>query len=360
MSNILIIYGGKSCEHDISVITGCLARGYFSGKLYSAYLSEENVCYLVPNNFSPTRHLHFKGRKQIVFMFGRKQLAIVRGRHLKYVNIDVVVNCCHGRCGEDGAIASLCELCGVPIVGSDVISSALSMDKVFSKHVLSAFQIPVLPGIVVRSEHTSEDLKKVEQLGFPIIVKPATLGSSIGISVCKDVVELQCGLEKAFVYDDRVLCEKALTNFYELNCSAMRVDGVVRTSNIDSPFSSGEILSFYDKYQRGEKFGHSRREVSDKNRKQVIALTERIYNDFSLAGVVRVDFLVDCVTDKIYVNEINSIPGSLAYGLWQNTYSLREFGRVLIEQAEDAFARRNKLKTKFESSVLDGVNMSKK
>ncbi len=360
MSNILIIYGGKSCEHDISVITGCLARGYFGGTLYGAYLSENNMCYLVPNNFSPIRHRHFSGRKQIVFMFGRKQIAIVRGRRLRPVDIDIVVNCCHGRCGEDGAIASLCELSGIPLVGSDVISSAVSMDKVFTKHVLSALKIPVLPGYLVCRDHTTEDLKKIEQLGFPVIVKPATLGSSIGISVCNDLSELERDLENAFVYDERVLCERALSNFHELNCSAMRVGDVVRTSEVERPVASGEILSFYDKYQRGEKFQIENNEISDKDRKKVAALTEKIYKDFALSGVVRVDFLVDGVTGKIYVNEINSIPGSLAYGLWQSIYSPGDFGHVLIEQAKCDFERRSSLTTGFESSVLDGGKLSKK
>ncbi len=359
MSNLLVIYGGKSCEHDISVITGCLARGYFDGKIISAYLDEDNKCYLVPNNFTPKRHVNLHVKKQIVFLFGQKQIGIVQGKRLQRLDIDVVVNCCHGRCGEDGAIAALCELCGWPLVGSSVISSAVSMDKIFTKNALCALKLPVLRGIPLFVEYTPSDLNKISKLGFPVIVKPATLGSSIGISVCHTVEELKQGLDLAFRYDTRVLCEKALTNFYELNCSAMRVDGKIQTSVVESPVSSGEMLSFYDKYQRGEKFLTQNRDVSQKVYDKVVELTEIIYKTFSLQGVVRVDYLVDAEADKVYVNEINSIPGSLAYGLWQKHYSPKQFGDVLIAQAIKDFEHGEELTTHFDSGVLNG-NFSKK
>lgn len=360
MKNILVVYGGKSCEHDISVITGCLSKGYFDGNLYSAYFDNKNVCYLVPNNVTPARHLNFKGRKQVVFLFGRKQIGVLRGKRMQHLDIDVVVNCCHGRCGEDGAIAALCELCGLPIVGSDIIASAVTMDKIYTKNVLSAMKIPVLQGVALHDNCAHNELDKIEKLGFPIVVKPATLGSSIGISVCHNREELIEGVKLAFSYDERVLCEKALTEFYELNCSAMRVEDAVRVSAVESPVSGGEILSFYDKYQRGEKFAVSRRVVDEKIRKKVMSLTEKIYSELSLRGVVRVDYLVDVQSEKVYVNEINSIPGSLAYGLWQGMYSPKQFGNVLLSQALCDFERREKLTTSFDSNVLSGCAFSKK
>lgn len=325
------------------------------------YLSDKNICYLVPNDLSPKGHLSFTGRKQIVFFCGRKQIGVMRGKRLtRVIDIDVVVDCCHGRCGEDGMVAALAELCGVPVVGSDIISSAVTMDKIFTKNSLSALKLPTLRYVSVNRDFDADTLDRIEKLGFPVIVKPATLGSSIGISLCRTREELAEGLRTAFQYDERVLCEKALTNFYELNCSVMRVEGAVRTSVVESPISTGEILSFFDKYQRGEKFQSQSRVIPEKVEKKVVALTRRIFEDFSLRGVVRIDFLVDSATEKVYVNEINSIPGSLAYGLWQNIYSPQQFGSVLLKQAQADFMHRDKLVTSFESNVLKNSAVSKK
>lgn len=319
------------------------------------------MCYLVPNDLSPKNHLRFNGRKQVVFLGGRKQIGVMRGKRLmRVIDIDVVVNCCHGRCGEDGLVAALAEFCRVPLVGSDIISSAVTMDKIFTKNSLAALKLPTLRYVSVNCDFDVDTLDRIEKLGFPVIVKPSTLGSSIGISLCRTREELAEGLRTAFQYDERVLCEKALTNFYELNCSAMRVDGAVQTSVVESPISTGEILSFFDKYQRCEKFQSQSRSIPEKVEKKVVALTRKIFEDFSLRGVVRIDFLVDSATEKVYVNEINSIPGSLAYGLWQNTYSPQQFGSVLLKQAQTDFLHRDKLVSSFESSVLKNSTVNKK
>lgn len=359
--NILIVYGGKSCEHDISVITACLAKGYFKGNILSAYLDQDNVCYLVPNGFTPKQHKTVKLKKQIVFLLGKKQIGVVSGRRMcKTVKIDVAVNCCHGRCGEDGAVAALCELCNIPVVGSGVISSGITMDKIFTKRVLSSLKIPNVSGIGLNGGFTEKDLAEMEKWGYPIIVKPATLGSSIGISLCHNKTELKEGLEEAFGYDNRVLCEKALTNFYELNCSAMRTEQGVEISAVERPVTSHDILTFHDKYMRGEKFETVSEPVDEKTAKKVKSLTEKIYREFALEGVVRVDFLVEKETGKVYVNEINSIPGSLAYGLWQDRYSPQQFGAVLTAQAVADCEQRNERKHIFNSGVLDCKGIGKK
>ncbi len=355
--NTLVVYGGKSCEHDISIITACLAKGYFGGKVISAYLDGNNVCYLVPNSLTPGRHVGFKFKKQIAFLCGRKQIAVFRGKRMRIFDIDLVVNCCHGMCGEDGTVAALCALCNLPVVGSDVISSGVAMDKIFSKYAFSAIKIPSLPYVGLTKNQPSAVLEK---LNFPIIVKPATLGSSIGISLCNNAEELQKGLDLAFSYDKRVLCEKALTNFYEVNCSAMRVSDETITSAVERPVSTGDILSFSDKYLRGGKWAPQKQAVPEKVAAKVRQLTEKIYNNLSLSGVVRVDFLVDNETGKIFANEINSIPGSLAYGLWQNNYTPLEFGKVLSQQALMDFDAQNKLVRRFDSGVLTQSGISKK
>ncbi len=355
--NTLVVYGGKSCEHDISIITACLAKGYFAGKVISAYLDGNNVCYLVPNSLTPGRHVDVRFKKQIAFLCGRKQIAVFRGKHMRICDVDLVVNCCHGKCGEDGTVAALAAICNLPMVGSDVISSGVAMDKIFSKYAFAAIKIPSLPYVGLTKNQPSVVLQKLD---FPVIVKPATLGSSIGISLCNNAAELQKGLDLAFSHDKRVLCEKALTNFYEVNCSAMRVSGKTTTSAVERPVSTGEILSFSDKYLRGGKWEPQKQAVPEKVAAKARRLTEKIYENFSLNGVVRVDFLVDNETGKIFANEINAIPGSLAYGLWQNVYTPKQFGMVLSQQAMNDFDAQNKLVHRFDSGVLTQHAISKK
>lgn len=356
--NILLIYGGKSCEHDISIITACLAKGYFDGNIYSAYISEQNLCYLVPNDISPASHKKSVFRTQLAFLFGRKQVAEVRNNKIKKIlNIDVVVNCCHGRCGEDGVIAGLCSLANLPLVGSSLIASAVTMNKSVTKCVLRSFGFPVVEGVALTKPDEAA-VSEAEKLGYPLIVKPSTLGSSIGVSVCRDRNELEESLKVAFCYDSSVLCEKALENFVELNCAAMRSPcGKIETSRVEMPMSSHDILTFHDKYQRGEKFSHPQF-AEDALALRIKKLTRDIYEKLQLGGVVRVDYLLS--NDVLYVNELNSVPGSLSYGLWQGSYSPKQFGNILLRQAILDFEASEKKIYSFSSGVLDSNGGVKK
>jgi len=361
MMNILLVYGGKSCEHDISVITACLAKGYFEGNVISAYLSPENVCYLVPNNLTPAEHKNIVGKEQIAFLFGRKQVAVLHKNKVKKVlDVDVVVNCCHGHSGEDGAISALCELADLPLVGSGIVASAVAMDKIVTKQALVFEEFPALPGVEIIDKFDVRDIDKIEKLGYPIAVKPSTLGSSIGVSLCHSLTELKEGLEVALSYDKRVLCEKGLSDFYELNCAAMRTDRGVETSAVERPYTTHDILTFADKYVRGEKGAERNCEVVTGMSEQVQKLTAEIYDKLGFGGVVRIDYLVDNVSGKLYVNEINSVPGSLSYGLWQKKYTPKQFGRLLTSQAQKDYAEMEKLNRKYASKVLDGAVIRKK
>lgn len=346
--NIVTICGGKSCEHDISVITACLARGHFGDKLYGIYLDKNNVPYLVGNDIAPRDF--GKRKRRVVFCFGEQSFRVRRGIFLgKPVHIDIVVNCCHGLCGEDGSVAALCALLGVPLVGSDIFSSAIAMDKVLTKYVLRTLRMPVLPYTVVTKGQTD-----FIDVSLPTVVKPARLGSSIGVKLCRTREELVAALDTAFCYDDKVLCEDAIDDFAELNCSAFRTCGAVRTSRVDNPTTAHDILTFEDKYLVGGK-GMATSDnppPPDSVTRRVRQLTERIYTELGFSGVVRVDYLFDKRRNKLYVNEINSVPGSLAYGLWKDDYGMMEFGAVLAKQAIDDFAAHAELTTAFDSSVL--------
>ena len=352
--NIMIVYGGKSVENDISVITACLARGHFAGNLYGVYFDKKNVPYFVGNDVSPKYHVNIKRRSKVNFLFGEGAIEVKR-RFLprRKIHIDVAVNCCHGVCGEDGTVAALCQLCGIPLVGSDIVSSAVAIDKVTTKRVLLSLNLPVLPCTIVKREDVDFDVDSVD---LPTVVKPSRLGSSIGVTFCRTAAELSTALQAAFCYDGTVLCEQGLTDFTEYNCSAMRIQGHVQVSGVDIPKSKHDILTFEDKYiQDGGKYLHTDRNICKTEiASQVQSLTREIYVKLAFSGVIRVDFIRDNTDGKLYVNEINSVPGSLAYGLWSNDYGMTEYGAALVQQAIDDFHEESTLITEFSSDVLSG------
>ena len=359
--NILIIYGGKSCEHDISIITACLAKGYFKGNVYSVYFDRDNRCYLVGNEMTPRAHVTSKLTKRVTFVFGEGKIKIENGRlSTKTVPIDVAVSCCHGLSGEDGCIAALCQMACIPLVGSDITSSAVAMDKTVTKRVLNDMGLPVVKGVTLTKTDLDNLAQSVQSLVYPIIVKPAMLGSSIGVEVCHDEEQLRTALNKAFTYCDKVLCEEALTDFGELNCAAMKVNGRVETSVVDCPLTTHDILTFADKYISNEAFEKPPVEVTEEVTKEVEKLTAEIYTKIGFSGVIRVDYLLDKKTGKLYVNEINTTPGSLAYGLWEGKYSRTQYGEALVDQAIADYRELQQRVYTFESGVLNGVGGIKK
>ena len=354
--NILIIYGGQSCEHDISIITACLAKGYFRGNIISAYFDKQNKCFAVPSDFTPAKHTNHTFREQISFCFGEKRIAICKGKRVKKdIDIDVAVNCFHGVCGEDGAVSAICQMTGIPLVGSSMLSSAIAMDKIATKHALRSIGMPTVRGCRITRKQFETGCYSTGNLGYPIIVKPNKLGSSIGVTLCHNKDELKKALQVAFCYDNDVLCERALTNFYEVNCSAMRIENNVQTSDVDLPLTTHDLLTFDDKYISQSKWCKPTMEVDKDVQNAVKQMTQQIYQQLGFSGVIRVDYLVDKNDGKIYVNEINSIPGSLAYGLWSNIYTQAQFGRLLVDQAIADFQQDCNLVRSYDSTVLSGA-----
>ena len=359
--NIMIVYGGRSCEHDISIITACLAKGYFKGNIYSVYFDKNNCCYLTGNDWTPRDHTTKKLTKKVSFVFGEGKISIRKNRFsVEQVPIDVAVNCCHGLSGEDGCIAALCQMACIPLVGSDVTSSAIAMDKVLTKRVLKDINMPVVNGVEVTKSTVSQFLGDNGGLKLPIIVKPAMLGSSIGVQVAHDVNELTQALKHALTYDSKLLCEEALTDFIELNCAAIKVKSEIQTSIVDCPVTVHDVLTFADKYIANEAYDRTPVKVEETVEQEVKRMTAEIYSKLNFGGVIRVDYLYDKTTGKLYVNEINTTPGSLAYGLWEFKYSRTQYGEALVEQAIADYRELQQHVYTFESGVLNGGGGVKK
>lgn len=342
--NVGVIFGGKSCEHDISVITGIQAikAAGVRHKVIPVYIDEKGYWWLgkglddlktVQSGLYKAKKVHLRPNSNAVYSASGKRLAL----------LDAAVVACHGLNGEDGTVQGVLELSGIPYTGSNVTASAVGMDKAAMKKIFAAAGLPMTDYIEVRRRDYDERLYEIvgvikEKLKFPLIVKPSNLGSSIGINVAKDWQQLFESIRVAFEWDNAVVIEHALTDFIEVNCGVLGDAGAVVTSEVEQPTGWKEFLTFQDKYGGGKSKGGSRNmpaQIPDEMRAEVRRLAGEAFRAAGCAGVARVDFLIE--GDQIFVNEINTIPGSLANYLF--SYGGMEFPDLIDKMLEIAFAR---------------------
>lgn len=374
-----IFFGGKSTEHEISVITALQAINNLDKEKYSiipVYIGKNGEMYsgeklLDINNFKDLDSLilsltHiYLGRKKGNFGL------FTSGMMPKFTKIDVAFPIFHGTFGEDGSVQGLFEMNNVPYVGFNVASSAVGMDKTLSKHLFNALGLNVLDYISFsRNEwlsNSKEIVKKItDKFRMPVFVKPATLGSSIGVNKVSNEDSLSFAIEIAFVYCEKVMIEEALEEVLEVNCSVLGYKEP-KASVCEMPISSGEMLSFADKYQKGQKGSKfqgmaslSRKipaPISEKLSREIQNISIKIFKAMGGCGVVRIDYFVSEKNERITVNEINTIPGSLSYYLWNK--SGIEFPQLLdhlIEFANERHSDREKTQFTFSTNILQNFD----
>ncbi len=359
-NKVLIVYGGKSVEHDISIITAQQVMKFLPEEYeyLPIYIDRNGVWWSADNLTDIKIYSNFKklakNKKQATIVLGENKLLLKKGcKFSKVIDIYAVLNCCHGNIGEDGALQGVFKSCNLPQSSSGVMSSALCMDKVFMKDIFKANDIKSPKYVSVDKctyeKSSSKSVKEVlEKLKLPVVVKPANLGSSIGISVCKDEKSLAEGLNLAFEFDRKVLVEEMVENLREFNCACFNYKEQHFLSHVNEVKNKKEIYSFEDKYLAKE----SKNQATKKSlSKKIQNLTEKVYKLFDCQGVVRIDFLFDDKQEILYVNEINSIPGSLAFYLFKDI-PFKDLLGSIIEQSV-CVSNDEKLLTKtFESDAL--------
>ncbi|MEM1095429.1 MAG: D-alanine--D-alanine ligase family protein [Bacteroidota bacterium] len=360
MLTVGIVMGGVSPEHEVSVISSLQAAHALDRQQYRPvpiYIAKDGAWYTGDVLMDTEAYQDLDAlRKQAtpVWLDGsRYRQLVLRPAHTSRwsapptpIVIDVLLLGLHGGPGEDGSLQGLCEAFNVPYTGSGVFGSALGMDKVLSKMLCRDQDIPVVDFVAFReSEWGGEEeawMDRVEeQLGYPVIVKPARLGSSIGIAKADDRAELDHAIEDAFRYDEKVVVEQAVQNLREINCSVLGdpQDAIASVLEQPIPTDTEEVLSFTDKYQRGGSGSKARglkqgqggdrgmasldrlipAPLSDEQTAYIRNLGVRIFQTFECAGVARIDFMIDDGTGQVYFNEINTIPGSFSFYLWEPT-----------------------------------------
>ncbi|MGN1042133.1 MAG: hypothetical protein ACI4SK_01475 [Christensenellales bacterium] len=351
---ICIVYGGESCEHDISVITALSVYNAIKRNKKTLLVYQKNDSFYIGKKLSEIKtykDFSEKGLKEAYFQNGCLYVkSLIKDKRIK---IECAVMCNHGGSGEDGGLSGYFETVGVPYTASGVFGSGVCMDKVYTKLLLEKLKFPTVNYRIYRAGYKVE---KIENMEFPLIIKPARSGSSVGIAYANDGKELRDGIDFAIRFDDKLLIEKALTNFREFNCAVFEgKDGIV-VSEVEEVFFKKEYLDFYDKYMSDGEGGRKiPAQINEKLGERIKRMTKEIYLLLELKGVVRVDYMY--CEGKLYVNEINTIPGALAnYMFRDGGIDAEELVDSIIYAAKKEFERKRKLTRDFSSNVLKNYN----
>ena len=374
-----VIFGGRSVEHEISVISAQQAIAAFDKNSYDItpiYITKTGKWYtgnalLVVDNYRNTDSLLAQCTEIYLtptfgdFTINAVQSSIWKSRELG--KIDIAFPIIHGTNGEDGSLQGLLELKGIPYVGCDVLSSAIGMDKIMMKMVLKESKLPVVDytWFTDRSWHMDKDaiIENIKKIGFPVIVKPSNLGSSVGVSKAADEAALIDAVELAGRFSSRILVERMVVDLKEINCSVLGDSANQTASVCEEPLGAGDILSYKDKYVSNTKGGSSKGMTSTKRQipanipkeqTQLIQdLAKETFRILSCSGVSRIDFLVDKKDNKVYVNEINTIPGSLSFYLWDATdKNFAQLLKTLIDVALKRQRERDNLVVSYGENIF--------
>lgn len=383
-----VFFGGKSVEHEVSIITAIQAIENINKEKYDiipVYIAKNNKMYcgefigdirqykdinsLLNNSIEVT--LAQKGDKVALLKCNKRFF-----EKSIYDYIDIAFPIVHGTNVEDGTIQGYLKMFNLPYVGCDVISSAVGMDKYVCKCLLKENNIPVLNCKCFTLKDFNDSVENIieeveKDIPYPVIVKPVNLGSSVGIEIAKNKEELQKSIENAFSYSKKILVEKVIVKLKEVNCSVVGDYEEAMASECEEPVKTDEILSYTDKYisggkKTGGKMAGSKTSMNagvlklpaeiTKEQKQTIQdLAIKTFKILGCSGVIRIDFMIDEDTNKIYVNEVNTIPGSLSFHLWRAT-NLNYTD--LLDKLIDLSLKRNRedkqMTYSFDSNILSG------
>lgn len=357
--DVAVVFGGVSGENEVSVITGTMACNVLKkgGRtVLPVYIDHWGVIRADEelSDITVYKNGGYEKCPECGFAVGSVVSFGKGGKPKRAVKVGALLNCCHGGAGEGGGISGMCAVLGIPFASAGLFESAAFMDKYYTKLVLQSLGAKTAKFIYSRDIKGA--IEGAEALGYPVIVKPVTLGSSIGIAKCEDSEELERALETAFELDSGVLCERYLYPRREINCAAYFSDGKVITSPCEEVTSAGEVLSYDDKYCGGG----SRlfpapldEDVAAGIRKE----TARVYTALNMRGIVRFDYILS--GGDMYISEINTVPGSLSQYLLSEGYA--DFYKVLngvIKQAEADFAA-GKSKRIISTGILNDISAVK-
>ena len=388
-----VFFGGKTVEHEVSIISALQVIENLDNEKYEAipiYISKDNKFYTseLLTRIEEFRDLDEVKRlsNEVYFTHENSKLVLnlVKGIFKKVLaKVDIVFPVVHGLNVEDGTLEGFLEMYNIPYVGCDVCASAVGMNKIIFKKVLEASKLPVVEYETLNIEEFEEDEEKAfdkitKKLDLPVIIKPSNLGSSIGIEIVKDKSEFKEKMQNVFNFCENVLVERCVTNLREINCSVLGNFKEQEVSVLEEPIKNDEILSYKDKYMgdgtktgakngiKAIKFSGSKgsgmaslsrkipAELTKSQENEIYLLAKETFRVLNCEGISRIDFIMDGDNNKIYVNEINTIPGSLAFYLWEpKGISFKELLDKAIRYAIKRKERRDKITYSTDVNILN-------
>ena len=382
-----VIFGGESVEHEVSIISAMQAINKLDLEKYEVvpiYITKDREWYtgemLKDIEVYQDLSLIKLYSKNVVLYFKNGAFVLQNKRFPRNIvkEIDIAFPIVHGTNVEDGVLQGYLQSVGIPLVGPDVYGAAVGQDKVYMKAIWEQAGLPMTKYVwfydVEYKQDANEVIKKVSKLKYPVIVKPATTGSSVGISVCENEEKLTEAIDDAIQYDNKILVEEVVSNLREVNIAVMGNYEHQKVSEIEEVFSGNKFLTYADKYIGGGKgklkgakvpikaskgmASASRKlpaDISKKLREEIEDIAVRAFKALGSAGNSRIDFLIDTETDKVYINEINSIPGSLAFYLWEEkgvnfTHMLEDMINVGVKDYKKRISKTHS----FETNILKG------
>lgn len=379
--NVAVLFGGKSVEHEVSVISALQAMQNMNKdkyQLYPVYITKKNELYYgedldkideyknIPRLLEKSTKINIVTDGDKTYLLPQQQKLFSKQKPIAV--IDVAFPIVHGTNVEDGALQGFIKTLNLPFVGCDVLASAICMDKYAMKVMLRDAGFPVLDGLRFSiTDYKSSDsiVEKTEaKFGYPVVVKPVNLGSSVGISKADNRAEFEDALELAFNFSDKILVEPAVVNLKEINCSVVGDYMEAEASELEEPVSADKILSYKDKYlDGGKKTGGSKgmtslkrkipAEIPAETAAEIKKIAVEAFKYLDCNGVVRIDYLMDSKTGEFWINEFNTIPGSLAFYLWEPLgVKYSELLDKLISLALKRQRNREEITYSFDTNIL--------
>lgn len=377
-TRVAVLFGGRSVEHDVSIVTGHQIMNAFPTERYEVvpvYISRDGRWFTGEalaklDSFKDENLLSRDDIRACLLSPDTRHHGLIvdplagRFRKSDVRRIDVAFPALHGSHGEDGSVQGLFELADIPYVGCATLGSALTNDKIMTKQILRQARIPVLDDHwITRDQWLDDPDSVVEELlkrfAFPLFIKPATLGSSIGIGRADSETLLRASIDIAANFDRRILIEPALTDGIEINCSVIGYGDEVEASTLEQPMTWDEFLSYEDKYLRGgEGMKSAERlvpapigpEFTERVKQTSIAAFKAVDG----RGIARIDYLARPEASALYLNEINTMPGSLAFYLWrEDGYSPSDLVQKLARLALDAHVGKRRNIYEYETNLVN-------
>ncbi len=362
---VAVLFGGVSFEHEISILTGVFVLNILKSsnyKILPVYVDTEGDFYTAESMFDVNTFKNMdekNGKKKFIkILFARNKVYRFQGWK-ELAIVDCALNCCHGGWGEGGGVSALMDVYDIPLASPDLALSSAFMDKRLTKKIIAGMGIPSARYYALTERaftaDTDGEIEKIERLlGYPVILKPARLGSSIGIAVARDRGELKSAIKLSFAYDDGLLIEEYLDGKRDINCAAYGVGDRVFVSACEEPFSRDTVLSFKEKYEEKTRSRSFPAQLPDGISEKIRSYTERIYKELNFTGIVRADYLL--VGKEVYFNEMNTVPGSLAYYLFSEKFTIVR--DIFISLVEDAITQKARKKKPLRmTGVLHKVNL---